>query len=157
MSVLFNMIIITSDCYACGVQVAYCVIGLLDIIIVCRWNVKMGIPDHMFVIGDEAVTDVIGRLQLMPFMVLSARLCPPGIEGTVFAFLMSLSNFGATCASWAGALLLQYMCGMHFNHGHLWLAVYLASEISPPWMTHVGDLFKEEISVHLNSDCEVLS
>ena len=77
----------------------------------------------MFVIGDEAVTDVIGRLQLMPFMVLSARLCPPGIEGTVFAFLMSLSNFGATCASWAGALLLRYMHVTRLDYGRLWLAV----------------------------------
>lgn len=108
-------------------QVAYCVTGLLDMVIVSRWNLRMGIPDHAFVIGDATLTDVIGRLQLIPFMVLSARLCPPGIEGTVFAFLMSLSNFGATCASWLGALLLRQLHVRRDDYTHLWLAVLIRS------------------------------
>jgi hypothetical protein len=99
--------------------------GLLDMIIVCRWNVKVGIPDHMFVLGDEAVSDVVGRLQLMPVMVLSARLCPAGAEGTVFAFLMSVSNFGGTCASWAGAALLRHLRVTRLDFTRLWLAVLL--------------------------------
>eukprot|EP00250_Pteridium_aquilinum_P017511 c23666_g1_i2 orf=338-1174(+) len=108
-------------------QVAYAVMGLCDIIIVTRWNLQMGIPDHAFVIGDETLTDVIGRLQLIPFMVLSARLCPPGIEGTVFAFLMSVSNFGATCAAWMGALLLQQLHVRKEDYSQLWLAVLVRS------------------------------
>lgn len=101
--------------------------GLCDIIIVTRLNVRMGIPDHAFVIGDETLTDVIGRLQLIPFMVLSARLCPPGIEGTVFAFLMSVSNFGWTCAQWMGALLLQQLRVRKEDYSNLWLAVLIRS------------------------------
>lgn len=108
-------------------QVGYAVMGLCDIIIVTRLNVRMGIPDHAFVIGDETLTDVIGRLQLIPFMVLSARLCPPGIEGTVFAFLMSVSNFGWTCAQWMGALLLQQLRVRKEDYSNLWLAVLIRS------------------------------
>ncbi|KAI5063221.1 hypothetical protein GOP47_0021768 [Adiantum capillus-veneris] len=108
-------------------QVAYVLMGLSDTIIVKRWNLKMGIPDHAFVIGDETLTDVIGRLQLIPFMVLSARLCPPGVEGTVFAFLMSVSNFGATCASWNGAFLLHQLHIRKEDYSNLWLAVVIRS------------------------------
>ena len=30
----------------------------------------------------------------MPVLVLAARLCPPGVEATLYAALMSLSNAG---------------------------------------------------------------
>ncbi|KAI5063223.1 hypothetical protein GOP47_0021770 [Adiantum capillus-veneris] len=108
-------------------QVAYAFMGLCDTVIVNRWNLQLGIPDRAFVIGDETFTDVIGRLQLIPFMVLSARLCPPGVEGTVFAFLMSVSNFGATCASWNGAFLLHQLHVSKEDYSNLWLAVVIRS------------------------------
>ncbi|KAH7307156.1 hypothetical protein KP509_22G048500 [Ceratopteris richardii] len=108
-------------------QIAYAASGLCDTIIVNRWNLRMGIPDHAFVVGDETLTDIIGRLQLIPFMVLSARLCPPGVEGTVFAFLMSVSNFGATCASWNGAFLLQQLHINREDYSNLWIAIVLRS------------------------------
>ncbi|MCO5557668.1 hypothetical protein L7F22_011237 [Adiantum nelumboides] len=107
--------------------IAYALMGLSDTIIVNRWNLRVGIPDHAFVIGDETLTDVIWRLQLIPFLVLSARLCPPGVEGTVFAFLMSVSNFGATCASWNGAFLLHQLNVRREDYSSLWLAVVIRS------------------------------
>lgn len=108
-------------------QVAYCALGLLDIVIVTRLNLILGIPDHAFVIGDEALTDVIHKLQLVPVMVLSAKLCPPGIEGTIFAFLMSVSNFGAACGDWLGAIVLKMVQVQRENYSNLWLAVLIRS------------------------------
>lgn len=41
----------------------------------------------------------------MPFLILSGQLCPPGIEGTLFALFMSINNLGATVSSFVGAWL----------------------------------------------------
>ncbi|CAI7850349.1 unnamed protein product, partial [Closterium sp. NIES-53] len=41
----------------------------------------------------------------MPFLVLSARLCPLGIEGTLFALFMSAYNFGNTLSGYMGRFM----------------------------------------------------
>lgn len=41
----------------------------------------------------------------MPFLILSARLCPPGVEGTLFAVFMSAYNLGGTISGYLGATL----------------------------------------------------
>jgi len=83
--------------------------GMLDLILVLRWNLKFGIPDFFFVVIDESVSQMIGRLKWMPLLVLSSKLCPPGIEGTFFALLMSIDNFGMLTSSWGGGLLLHML------------------------------------------------
>ncbi|XP_057871909.2 probable folate-biopterin transporter 6 isoform X2 [Cryptomeria japonica] len=108
-------------------QVASSFIGLLDIILVTRMNLRMHIPDQAFVLGDEALSDALSRLQIMPLLILSAQLCPTGIEGTVFSFLMSVSNFGNTCGSWFGALLLKWLHVQKDDYSRLWLAVLIRS------------------------------
>lgn len=108
-------------------QIASSFIGLLDIIIVTRVNLRMHIPDRAFVLSDKAFTDAISKIQLMPILVLSARLCPIGIEGTVFAFLMSVCNFGNTSGSWFGALLLKWLHVQKDDYSRLWLAVLIRS------------------------------
>ena len=47
--------------------------------------------------------------RFMPFLILSGRLCPPGIEGTLFALFMSINNFGATMGSFMGAGLASVL------------------------------------------------
>ncbi|KAJ7533494.1 hypothetical protein O6H91_13G052000 [Diphasiastrum complanatum] len=111
----------------CWSQIAGSVIGLIEVILVTRYNHKLGIPDHAFVLGDEVLSDTINRLQLMPILVLSARLCPQGIEGTIFAFLMSVSNFGSTCGSWTGAFLIKWLHIQKDDYRNLWLAVIISS------------------------------
>ena len=43
---------------------------------------------------------------MQPFLVASARLCPPGSEATLYAFFMSTYNFGHAAAGSLGAALL---------------------------------------------------
>eukprot|EP00850_Spirogloea_muscicola_P010566 SM000062S19952 [mRNA] locus=s62:643291:646410:+ [translate_table: standard] len=99
--------------------------GMLDLIQVTRVNLRIGIPDKAFILGDAAIVDVFQRLQLMPMLVLAARLCPPGIEGTLFAFLMSLSNFGSLTARWLGAVLMTAVGVTKDHYDLLWLAVLI--------------------------------
>lgn len=45
----------------------------------------------------------------MPVLVLAARLCPPGMEATLFATLMSISNGGSVAGGLLGAGLTQLL------------------------------------------------
>ncbi|CAI5961181.1 unnamed protein product [Closterium sp. NIES-64] len=95
----------------------------LDLILVTRTNLRLGIPDHAFVIGDQAFSLAMGRIQIMPILVLAARMCPSGIEATLFAFYMATSNFGITCSEWWGAALLHAVGVRRDSYGNLWMAV----------------------------------
>lgn len=45
----------------------------------------------------------------MPVLVLAARLCPSGVEATLFATLMSISNAGSVSGGLIGAGLTQLL------------------------------------------------
>lgn len=45
----------------------------------------------------------------MPILVLAARLCPPGVEATLFATLMSISNGANVTGGFLGAGLTQLL------------------------------------------------
>lgn len=90
-------------------QLLHGIIGMLDLILVLRLNLKLGVPDKYFVVLDEIVSKCTGRIKRMPLLVISSKLCPPGIEGTFFALLMSIDNFGSLTSSWGGGLLLHVL------------------------------------------------
>ncbi|GFZ07432.1 major facilitator superfamily protein [Actinidia rufa] len=56
-----------------------------------------------FVFLESSRHDAINQFKFMPFLILSGQLCPPGIEGTLFALFMSINNFGSTLGSFVGA------------------------------------------------------
>ncbi|XP_077253950.1 major facilitator superfamily protein [Tasmannia lanceolata] len=84
-------------------QVGLAILSLLDIVLVSRANVPLGIPDKFMVLCGSALADAINQLKMMPFLIISGQLCPPGIEGTLFALFMSVNNLGSTLASFLGA------------------------------------------------------
>ncbi|CAM0913154.1 unnamed protein product [Alopecurus aequalis] len=99
--------------------------GMLDLILVLRLNLKLGIPDYYFAVIDEGVSKMINRLKWMPLLVLSSKLCPPGIEGTFFALLMSIDNIGLMTASWIGGLLLHLLNITRTEFKNLWAAILI--------------------------------
>lgn len=110
-------------------QIALAVVSLLDIVLVTRLNVRMGIPDTWFVLGDEIISDVVSRLKTMPLLVLCAKVCPPGLEGTLFALLMSISNFSGSISSYWGALLCYWIGIAKDQYEGLWIAVLIRSAL----------------------------
>ena len=80
-------------------------LSALDLILVTRWNLQLGIPDRWFVLGDEAFFEVISRFKMLPMLVLCTRLCPFGVEGTIFALLMAVYNLAVTTSGYWGAAL----------------------------------------------------
>ncbi|KAL5737686.1 hypothetical protein ACOSP7_030447 [Xanthoceras sorbifolium] len=72
-------------------------------------NVAFGISDKATVLYGSALSDAVNQFKLMPFLILSGQLCPPGIEGTLFALFMSINNFGSTVGSFVGAALASVL------------------------------------------------
>ncbi|XP_059662501.1 probable folate-biopterin transporter 4 [Cornus florida] len=90
-------------------HVGISILSLLDMVLVSRSNVAFGISDKIMVLFGSALSDAINQFKFMPFLILSGQLCPPGIEGTLFALFMSLNNFGSTLGSFVGAGLASFL------------------------------------------------
>ena len=85
--------------------VASAVLGSTQLLLITHANRELGISDYWFTFGDDVVLSVIGQFAFMPLLVLAASLCPPGVEGTLFALLMSLFNGAGILGNELGALL----------------------------------------------------
>ena len=94
------------------------------------WRV-LGIPDQWFTFGDDLVLTVLGQLAFMPLLVLAAALCPPGVEGTLFATLMSIFNGGGVVGSELGAGLTSLFGVSESDFANLGPLV-LFCNLSPP-------------------------
>jgi hypothetical protein len=53
---------------------------------------QYGIPDWFFCLGESAIQSVVGWVATMPIIVMASRLCPDGMEGTMYALIMSVNN-----------------------------------------------------------------
>jgi len=103
------------------------VLGMTMLILVTHTNRVLGIDDRWFSLGDSLVLTVMGQIAYMPVLVLAARLCPPGIEATLFALLMSVTNLAALLSYETGALLMQGLGITEQNFDRLWLLVVIAN------------------------------
>ncbi|KAF7017173.1 hypothetical protein CFC21_030650 [Triticum aestivum] len=89
-------------------QVLSSLTGMLDLALVTRLNTKVGMPDYVFAVIDCGVS-----------------LCPPGIEGTFYALLMSIQNVGALMSAWWGGLLLHTLNVTRSEFSNLWAVVLI--------------------------------
>jgi len=102
-------------------------LGLTTLLLVTHANRSLGIDDHWFSLGDSLILTVMGQIAFMPVLVLSARLCPPGIEATMFALLMSIWNLAGLLSHETGALLTHWLGVTEANFQNLWLLVAIAN------------------------------
>uniref|UniRef100_A0A0E0PLQ8 Uncharacterized protein n=1 Tax=Oryza rufipogon TaxID=4529 RepID=A0A0E0PLQ8_ORYRU len=112
------------DCPFRGVlfwgQVLSSLAGMLNLIMVTRFNTRIGIPDYVFAVIDNSVSQMVGRLKWLPLLVLCSKLCPPGIEGTFYALLMSIQNAGLLMSGWWGGLMLHLLNVTRTEFSNLW-------------------------------------
>lgn len=109
--------------YLLRVNLAAVALGLLPLALVTHANLALGIPDQAFVLGDDVIQTVAGELAHMPILVLAARLCPPGVEATLFALLMSILNFSGFIATLIGSTLTDFLHVTETDFGNLALLV----------------------------------
>ncbi len=103
------------------------VLGMSVLLLVTHANRALGIDDYWFSLGDNLILSVVGEVAFMPILVLSARLCPPGIEATLFALLMSIFNLAGFLSHELGGLLTYLLGVTENNFDRLWLLVVLTN------------------------------
>lgn len=94
-------------------------LGMTQLILILRLNKQWGLSDELFALGDSALLTVLGQVSFMPVLVLAARLCPEGVEATLFATLMSVLNGGAFMGSALGSLLTKLFGVTSTDFGNL--------------------------------------
>jgi len=102
-------------------------LGMTTLLLVTHANRALGIDDHWFSLGDSLILTVMGQIAYMPVLVLAAKLCPPGIEATLFALLMSVSNLAGLLSHESGALLMHWLGVSDTNFERLWLLVVITN------------------------------
>lgn len=102
-------------------------LGMTTLLLVTHTNRALGIDDRWFSMGDSLVLTVMGRIAYMPILVLAARLCPPGIEATFFALLMSIVNLAGLLSQESGALLMHWLGVSENNFSNLALLIVITN------------------------------
>lgn len=102
-------------------------LGMTTLLLVTHTNRVIGIDDHWFSLGDSLILTVMGQITWMPVLVLSARLCPAGVEATLFALLMSVWNLSGLLSHELGALLTSWLGVTETNFDRLWLLVIITN------------------------------
>lgn len=102
-------------------------LGMTLLLLVTHANRAIGIDDHWFSLGDSLILTVMGQIAFMPVLVLAARLCPPGIEATLFALLMSIYNLAGFLSYEFGAGLMHWLGVTESNFDRLWLLVVITN------------------------------
>ena len=88
--------------------------------LVFHLNRPMGIPDYVFAAVERVILTLVGELVVMPMVVLGARVCPVGVEGTLYALLMSISNIAGVVSSEWGSLLTKMFGVTAVDFSALW-------------------------------------
>ncbi|NEO30113.1 MAG: folate/biopterin family MFS transporter [Symploca sp. SIO3C6] len=110
-----------------GTTVISAALGMSTILLVTHFNRTLGIDDHWFSLGDSLILTVMGQITFMPVLVLSARLCPAGVEATLFALLMSILNLAGLLSHELGALLTHWLGVTETNFDQLWLLLVITN------------------------------
>ncbi|CAK0783008.1 hypothetical protein CVIRNUC_006203 [Coccomyxa viridis] len=117
--------------------------GFTQLILVTGANRALGINDKVFVLVDSVLLTGLGRIALMPALVLAAKVCPEGVEATLYAALMSISNASGGVSELLGAALSKILgITAHEFAGMAWLVlICTVSGLLPlPFLRLVPDI-----------------
>jgi folate/biopterin transporter len=103
------------------------VLGMTSLILVTHANRAIGIGDQWFSLGDSLILTVMGQIAFMPVLILAAQLCPPGVEATMFALLMSICNLAGILSNESGAVLTHWLGVTDTHFENLWLLVLITN------------------------------
>ncbi|CAN6165958.1 unnamed protein product [Urochloa humidicola] len=110
-----------------GVQMLYAVAVLSDFVLVKQINLLLGIPNEIHVLCFSALAEAIAQFKVLPFSVLLSSLCPPGCEGSLFAFFTSGLVFSAILSGVFGVGLSTLIGVSSVDYSNLPLGILLQS------------------------------
>nr|PVC52785.1 hypothetical protein MACL_00000527 [Theileria orientalis] len=76
-----------------------------SVVLVKRWNLVLGIPDKAFAITDTSLIQFIGEMNSFPIYVMATRLCPRGIESSMYSFLWTVQFLGMDIGTYISSLM----------------------------------------------------
>ncbi|CAH9132963.1 unnamed protein product [Cuscuta epithymum] len=132
-------------------------LGMTQVLLVTGLNRQFGISDEWFAIGDSLIITVLGQASFMPVLVLAARICPQGMEATLFATLMSICNGGSVLGGLIGAGLTQIFGVTRDKFDNLAALIILCNLSSLLPLPLLGLLPKDEPESNENTDIEMKS
>ena len=90
-----------------GIVFASVILSLPTLGLVYRWYELLGVSPKLFAMADTLISAPLTEIGFLPLLVLVARVCPKGVEATVFAVLASIMNIGLAISDMGGALLVS--------------------------------------------------
>lgn len=82
---------------------------VIDLIIVMRWNIAIGISDKLFfLLGNAIFENLVLILQSIPMSAIYAKIAPPGMESAVFAYIVGIANFCNMLSGLLGSGIIKW-------------------------------------------------
>lgn len=80
--------------------IAVCTGSFLNLVLVMRWNLEIGISDYVFIFFTDSVVMITQTVLFsIPLMALFAKITPKRIEGATYALLTGTFNLSFTVIS----------------------------------------------------------
>jgi len=102
--------------------------------VLLRWNLRMGIPDHLWVLAVTGVDTMVFAWRWIPKQVMGAHLTPRGVEATMLGLSAGTFNMAMILSSYCGGYLLHRFGvrpegadGESLMFQHLWMAQVVAA------------------------------
>lgn len=76
--------------------------SLLQLLLIWQLNVKLGIHNYFFSLGDDVISAYVQGIQFVPICIMYMKLCPEGAEGTTYSMLTTMGNVSLVVASSIG-------------------------------------------------------
>ncbi|KAF3432307.1 hypothetical protein FNV43_RR27047 [Rhamnella rubrinervis] len=92
-----------------SIQAMIVVFMVSDVLFVKGMYRSMGMPDSVYVVIFSGLLEVMFFFKILPFSVFIARLCPPGCEGSLMAFVMSATALAFIVSGYLGVGLASYV------------------------------------------------
>ncbi|XP_053991837.1 uncharacterized protein LOC128883473 [Hylaeus volcanicus] len=93
-------------------------IYLSPILLVTGLNLRLGISNKLFVLSGGFLNEAVAEIQLLPLLVLTACICPSGLEGSAYSTMIAVRNLGSALSKCSSSLLMFALKidGTHFDH-----------------------------------------
>jgi folate/biopterin transporter len=105
------------------------IFNMFSIVVTSRFNLKLGIPDFWFCLTADALTMALAEINTLPLLILACNICPKNIEGTLYAFLMSVYNLASMVSNQLGALLTSRLGITNTNFENLSWLILIANVV----------------------------
>lgn len=92
-----------------AIQITIAVFVISDLLFVKGVYRDLGVPDFVYVLLFSGILETLFYFKNLPFTVLMVRVCPPGCEGSLMAFVMSAIALAFIVSGYLGIVLASFV------------------------------------------------